>query len=134
MRSAGRAEPVVRTGLVLIGLITTGPVLALVDPGTLEWGYGIGDVEGMTLALLQHRGMLQLLLGAALVWAAFFRPARLAAALAAITGKTTFLALILPDPVLRTDLALFSAVFDLTCVVLLAGLAVHEIRTLRTPS
>lgn len=128
MSSAGRGEPIVRTVLVLVGVVTALPALALVDVGTLELSYGLTDAEGMTLALLQHRGMLQLLLGAALVWAAFFPQARLAAALAAIVGKTTFLTLILPDPALRPDLALFSTVFDLTCIVLLAGLAVREIR------
>lgn len=121
-----------RTLLLVTGVVTATPALALVNAYALEWTYGVTDPEPMTLALLQHRGMLQLLLGAALVWAAFFRSGRLAAAVAAVLGKSTFLLLILPDPAIRSDLALFSVAFDLFCVVALSVVAVRELRALRT--
>lgn len=116
----------VRVALVVMGVVTATPALALVDVYALEWTYGLTDTDPMTTALLQHRGMLQLLLGAALVWAAFFPAARIGVALGAIAGKATFLALLLPDPMLRGDVATFSIVFDVACVVFLAALAVAE--------
>jgi hypothetical protein len=125
-----RHETALRVALVLMGLITATPALAVVDPAALEAGYGVRDPEPMTQALLQHRGMMQLVLGAALVWAAFFPPARLAAAAGAITTKTTFLSFVLPDAALRSHV-LPAIAFDSTCVVLLTALAVHEARTLR---
>ncbi|PXY25849.1 hypothetical protein DI005_07020 [Prauserella sp. PE36] len=131
MKLPSGAEASVRVGLVAMGVITASPALALLDTYTLEWTYGITDPDAMTQALLQHRGMLQLLLGGALVWAAFFRPARIPAAIGAIAGKVTFLSLILPDPGLRADLATFSTVFDLACIVLLAALCVWQFTTSR---
>ncbi|ONK13511.1 hypothetical protein [Streptomyces sp. MP131-18] len=127
MPAARRGDTALRATLVVMGLITATPALALVDGHALEWTYGVADPEPMTEALLQHRGMLQLLLGAALVWAAFFRPARPAAALAAVVGKGAFLLLLLPDPALRADLAPFSTVFDLSCIVLLTALGAHRL-------
>ncbi|SFB05149.1 hypothetical protein SAMN05216266_10457 [Amycolatopsis marina] len=126
-----RGEQLLRTLLLVTGVVTATPALALVNAYALEWTYGVTDPDSMTLALLQHRGMLQLLLGAALVWAAFFRPGRLAAAAAAVVGKATFLLLILSDPSIRSDLALFSTAFDLFCIVTLSVVAVRELRALR---
>ncbi|MCK2217823.1 hypothetical protein MF672_029100 [Actinomadura sp. ATCC 31491] len=120
-----RAEPVARVVLVLIGLITTLPAAALVNAGVLDWNYGVADPSPTTLALLQHRGMLQLLLGAALVWAGLHPPVRFAAAVAAVAGKSTFLALMLPDAAIRADLSPLSVWFDLTCVVVLGAFAAY---------
>jgi hypothetical protein len=125
MSSTTRAEPALRVTLALIGVITTIPAFALVDVGILDWNYGVADPSPMTQALLQHRGMLQLLLGAAIVWAAFHPPVRLAAALAAVIGKSTFLALILPQPAVRADLSPLSVWFDTACIVVLGALAVR---------
>jgi hypothetical protein len=105
-----------------MGIVTATPALALIDVYALEWTYGLTDTDPMTTALLQHRGMLQLLLGAALVWAAFAPAVWLGAAIAAIVGKATFLALVLPNATMRDDLATFSIVFDLACIVLLGAL------------
>jgi hypothetical protein len=122
-----RTEQAVRAALVAMGAVTTLPVLALASPAVLRWSYGISAPDGMTLALLQHRGVLQLLLGAAIAGAAFHRPVRVAVALGAAASKATFLLLILPDPALRADLALLSTVFDATCIVLLAAIAAREL-------
>ncbi|MBF6214423.1 hypothetical protein IU433_27785 [Nocardia puris] len=125
--TTGRGERTVRVLLVTTGVVTATPALALLDPYALEWTYGVTNPDAMTLALLQHRGMLQFVLGAALVWAAWFRPARPAAALGAVATKTVFLALILPNAAIRGDLALFSVIFDLFCVVVLTAIAVRQL-------
>jgi hypothetical protein len=127
-----RVEPAVRSALVVMGVITTLPVLALLAPSIVGWNYGIHDPDGMTLALLQHRGALQLLLGAAIVGAAFHRPVRAAVALGAAASKATFLLLILPDPALRPDLAPASTVLDATCIVLLVAIATRELGRARS--
>ncbi|WP_280358832.1 hypothetical protein [Nocardia otitidiscaviarum] len=132
MAERSNSESTLRVLLMTMGLITATPAIALVDAYALEWTYRVTDPDPMTLALLQHRGMLQLLLGAALVWAAFHPPARFAAAIAAIVGKSTFLLLILPNPTIRGDLAPFSIVFDLLCIAALTGVAIRYARPRRT--
>ncbi|QKW10962.1 hypothetical protein HUT18_17670 [Streptomyces sp. NA04227] len=111
--------------LVIIGLITATPALALVSPGTLDIAYGIGDVaDPMTLALLQHRGLLQGALGAALVWAAFRPLVRVAVAGTAVVTKSTFLALTELDPDVG---GAASSTFDVVAVVVLAALIVRQL-------
>jgi hypothetical protein len=126
-----RTELMIRTGLVVMGLITALPALALVDRAAFDY-YGLGELDPMVLVLLQHRGMLQLVLGAALVWAAFFPPARLAVALGAIATKSTGILLTLGNEVTRPQAPLFSMVFDGVCIVLLLCLAVGELHRLRS--
>jgi hypothetical protein len=131
VRSGRRAELVIRTGLVVMGLITATPAVALVNRAAIDY-YGLGSLDPMVVVLLQHRGVLQLVLGAALVWAAFFPPARLAAALGAITTKSTGLILTLGNELTRSQAPLFTVVFDSVCVALLLGLAVVELQRLRS--
>ncbi|GAA3129426.1 hypothetical protein [Streptosporangium carneum] len=127
MPSTSRGETAVRAAFTVTGLITTLPVLALVSASMLSVNYGITDPDPMVLALLQHRGVLQLLLGAALVWAAFFPPVRLVAAPAAILAKSVFLGLILPNAAARPDLSPLSVVFDLSCIAALGAVTVREL-------
>mgnify|MGYP001209102685 CR=1 FL=1 len=117
--------------LVVIGVITATPVFALVDPDFLRWTYSVTAPDHMTLALLQHRGVLQLALGTALVWAGFFTPARVPVLAAASVTKGTFLALLLPYPDLRGDVTLFSIVFDSACVVFFVAFLVAMTRARR---
>ncbi|KAA9154808.1 hypothetical protein FPZ12_031090 [Amycolatopsis acidicola] len=124
--TALRGENLPRALLVLLGVLTMLPVLALADASVLETSYGVTDPEPMTLALLQHRGMLQLLLGAMIVWAAFHRPARVPAAIAAVLGKGTFLALILSDVDLRAEVPWYTVVFDALCIVVLTTVAIVD--------
>jgi hypothetical protein len=123
-------ETTIRAALVVMGVVTTTPALALLDPAALGSAYGVRDPDPMTLALLQHRGMMQLVLGAGLIWAAFLPPVRLAVALGAVTTKSTFLALVLSDAALRTQV-IPNAVFDSACIILLTALAAHEVAALR---
>ncbi|WP_051326098.1 hypothetical protein [Glycomyces tenuis] len=134
MRTSALPSHAVRTTLLLMGLITALPALALIDAYTLEWTYQVTETDPMVIALLQHRGALQLALGAAIAWAAFDARARIPVAAAAIATKSVFLALILPDERLRTDLSAFSVYFDLACIVLLAALIALESHRRRRPS
>lgn len=118
---------VVKVTLVVLGLITMTPVLALVTPAALEY-YGLTQLAPMEEALLRHRGVMQLVLGAALVWAAFVPAVQVPVALAAITTKTTNLVLTLSDSTTRPDAPLFSTVFDSLAVLLLIGLIVLRLR------
>lgn len=105
----------------VLGVVTATPVFALIDPGVLTWTYGVASRDPMIVALLQHRGVLQLALGAAIVWAGFRRELRVAVALTAVVTKATFLALLLPSPATRSDLAPFSIWFDALCIAFFVG-------------
>ncbi|MFE1593427.1 hypothetical protein [Nocardia sp. NPDC058705] len=117
----------VKTALVVLGVITMTPVLALVSPAALEY-YGLTQLSPMETALLRHRGVMQAVLGAALVWAAFVPAVQVPVAVAAIATKTANLVLTLSDPVTRPDAPLFSTVFDTLAVLLLIGLVALRLR------
>ncbi|WP_075743442.1 MULTISPECIES: hypothetical protein [Actinoalloteichus] len=112
---------------VVLGCITATPVFALIDPGVLTWTYGVASRDPMIVGLLQHRGVLQLVLGAGLVWAAFRPSVRVVVASAAILTKSVFLGLLLPDASLRADLAAFSVWFDAFCIVFLGAYVFVEL-------
>lgn len=116
-------EWMVRIVLITIGVLTATPVLSLVSPAQLE-SYGVVDPDVIVLTLLQHRGVLQLLLGAALVWAAFRPDVRVAVAIAAVVSKGAFLALILSRPEARAESSAVAMVFDPISIVLLGVLLI----------
>ncbi|MFF4419118.1 hypothetical protein ACFYY8_41855 [Streptosporangium sp. NPDC001559] len=126
MSSTPPGEIAARAALTVTGLVTTLPVFSLVNPSMLGSTYGVTDPDPMVLALLQHRGVLQLLLGAALLWAVLSPPVRLAACLAAILAKAAFLGLTFLNPAARPGLSTVSIVFDLGSIALLAFVAVRE--------
>lgn len=111
-------ERIVRPALVLMGVFTAIPVMALIDPGQLE-SYGVTDPGPVLLTLLQHRGIFQLLLGAALVWAAFRPDVRAPIAVAAIVSKGGALALTLSRPEALENSSAVAMVFDPICLLLL---------------
>ncbi|MGC4747259.1 hypothetical protein ACLQ28_16615 [Micromonospora sp. DT201] len=117
-----------RVILTIVGVITATPALALFWPGLLESSYGLADPDRMTTALLQHRGLLQAALGAAIIWGAFYLPARVPAAATAIITKTVFLALTVVDSRMRADMNLISLVFDPIAIVTLAVVIVLHLR------
>lgn len=120
-----------RAILTIVGLITATPALALFWPGLLESSYGLADPDRMTTALLQHRGLLQAALGAAIVWGAFYLPARVPAAATAIVTKSAFLALTVVDTGMRSDMNLISLVFDPLAIVILGVVIVRHLRESR---
>ncbi|GAA0359843.1 hypothetical protein GCM10009530_06430 [Microbispora corallina] len=121
-------ERTIRVVLVLLGVITALPALALVSPRwALGFSYGIPvPSDPMAAALLQHRGVLQAALGAALVWAAFAAVARVPAAVTAIVTKSVFLALMAMLPADVRAGAVSGIVFDGVAIVLLALIVVHR--------
>lgn len=122
-----------RIVLIAVGAITATPVFALLAPGLLESSYGLTDPDRMTTALLQHRGVLQAALGAAIVWGAFHLPARVPAAATAIVTKTTFLALTVVDAGMRAEMNLISLVFDPLAIVILGVTIGIHVRHSRRP-
>ncbi|GIH59448.1 hypothetical protein [Microbispora siamensis] len=122
-------ERTVRGVLVILGVVTALPALALVAPGrALDFSYGISPPsDPMALALLQHRGILQGALGAALVWAAFHPAVRVPAAVTAIVTKSVFLGLMAALPVAVRAGATPGILFDIGAIVLLAAvLTLHR--------
>ncbi|WP_208646613.1 hypothetical protein [Micromonospora noduli] len=109
-------------------MITATPALALFWPQLLTSSYGLADPDRMTVALLQHRGVLQAALGAAIIWGAFHLPARVPAAATAIITKSVFLALTVVDVGMRADMNLISLVFDPIAIVILTIVIVLHFR------
>ncbi|WP_205825708.1 hypothetical protein [Microbispora catharanthi] len=124
-------ERVVRVILVILGVVTALPVLALVSPGrALDFSYGISPPsDPMALALLQHRGILQAALGAALIWAAFQPAVRVPAAVTAIVTKSVFLGLMATLPATVRAGATPGILFDIGAIVLLAAVTLHRTLT-----
>ncbi|MEV4897937.1 hypothetical protein AB0K48_52250 [Nonomuraea sp. NPDC055795] len=109
--------------LVALGVITATPVAALFVPASLTTAYGMAvPSDPMALALLQHRGMLQAALGAALVWAGFQPLARIPVAAAAIVTKATFLFVLGPGRFGDAP----GALFDVLAIVLLVVVIVRR--------
>ncbi|GLZ07525.1 hypothetical protein Acsp03_49910 [Actinomadura sp. NBRC 104412] len=125
----------VRVTLVLLGTVTAGPALALVQPRTLSTYAGLDvPADPMILALLQHRGVLQGALGAALIYAAFHPALRVPAAVTAITTKSIFLVLMatLPGPSRLADIT--GVPIDIAAIILLALVIAHTMNGRRLPA
>jgi hypothetical protein len=123
------ADAATRGMLLILGLITTTPALALAWPGALGLAYGLDrPADPMVLALLQHRGVLQLALGAALVWSAYRPAVRVPVAVTAIGTKSVFLVLLATLPGGAWRGAVSGALFDMVAVVLLAAMIATRLR------
>jgi hypothetical protein len=115
--------------LIGIGVITMLPVFAVFDPvTTLEVSYGVKDIDRMVEVLLQHRGVLQFVVGAGIVWAAFYQPVRIPIAFSAMMIKSYFTLSILPNITLRSQWPVPVAIFDIVSILFLALVAVDEWR------
>lgn len=123
-RTAGNrttwTERLRRGCLVVVGVLTATPAVAVVVPSDLVRQYGIALGDPTTVALLQHRGGLQAVLGAALVIAAWRPSWTVPAAAAAILTKGLFLALVLTDPAVRPRFPWPPVAFDAIAVAVLA--------------
>lgn len=118
-----RKETAVRSALIFMGVFTAMPVISLINPAQLA-SYGVEDPDRVVLTLLQHRGVLQAVLGASLVYAAFKPDIRVAVALGAILTKSAALLLTIFRPdVLAVASGVF-LVFDPICLVLLSAILV----------
>lgn len=120
-----------RVILLGVGAMTATPVLSLVDPGQLA-SYGVRSPDPVVTALLQHRGVLQLALGAAIAWAALDRRARVPVLLAATVTKGANVLLMTTRPEVHAagpqGIGLW---FDPACLILLPGIAIATAVTSR---
>ncbi|MEV0952108.1 hypothetical protein [Promicromonospora sp. NPDC050249] len=117
-----------RITLGLIGLLTMTPALALVSPGQLA-GYGVMSPDAVVTTLLQHRGALQLVLGAAIIWAGFDRHVRVPILLAATLTKGVGVLLTVTRPaVFEASSGNVGLWFDMVCLVVLPAIAVVTLR------
>ncbi|MGL5930149.1 MAG: hypothetical protein ACRCY8_14550 [Dermatophilaceae bacterium] len=131
-RFAHLNDRVVAALLVVVGVGTASPVLAVVAAADLDRQYGVTPEDPLVVALLQHRGVLQAALGAWLV-AAAIRPQWLVpAAATAVVTKVAFLALLLLDGEVRERATVLPVVFDVASVAVLA--LVVAARTRRRPA
>lgn len=113
--------------LCIIGLVTALPVLAVITPEqTLQVSYGITITEPMSLALVQHRGIFQFMLGAGIIAAAFYRSYRIPIAVTALITKGSFTLMILTNPVIRDNWPTWVAIFDITSIIILCLVAIQE--------
>jgi hypothetical protein len=130
--AAQRRSPwMIRITLGVIGLLTMTPALALVSPAQLA-GYGVESPDAVVTTLLQHRGALQLALGAALVWAGIDQRVRVPVLLAATFTKGVGVVLTLARPeVFAASSGNIGLWFDIGCIVVLPAIAVHTVVSLR---
>lgn len=122
-----RVERLVQAVLIAIGVFTAVPVLVVVDPAQLAT-YGLTEPEPMVLTLLQHRGVFQLLAGAALVWAALRPDVRVPVALGVVVAKCSALLLTVTRPEAQALAAPGIQLFDLAAVVVLVLVVVVQLR------
>lgn len=125
-----RTELLTRTALVVMGVMTAFPVQAVFDPDQLTT-YGVDDPDPIVLTLLQHRGVLQLVLGAALIWAALRPAVRVPVAVAVIGAKGAALALTASRPDVLAEASTVALVFDPICIVILGAMLVQTARQRR---
>lgn len=119
----------IRIVLAVLGILTAFPVLSLFNPADLQTRYGLNELDAVAQTLLRHRGILQLLLGASLVWAAFSPGVRLPVILAVVLSKMSFILLVQSTPEAQNSLTAGIQRFDLTStVLLLLALVAHFVR------
>ncbi|GAB2651912.1 hypothetical protein [Kribbella swartbergensis] len=116
-------EIATRVALVGIGVFTAVPVTVLFRQEQLE-SYGIVDPDPMVLTLLQHRGVFQLLAGAALVWVAFRPDLRIPIAAGVIVAKGAALLLTFSRPEAQEQASRFIQGFDVVSVAVLLAIIV----------
>lgn len=116
----------VRVAVALLGVITAVPIVSLLGEPALAALYGLPALDPATELLLGHRGVLQAVLGIALVAAAVRAEWLVQVAVAAIVTKGSFVALVLADPDARERIGLVSVVFDVVAIAVLAGVAARR--------
>lgn len=120
---------IITVSLVVIGIVTALPVLAVVTPEqTLQVSYGVAITEPMSLTLVQHRGIFQLMLGVGIIMAGFYRSYRIPIAVTALITKGSFTFMILTNSVIRDNWPTWVAVFDITSIIILCAVAARELR------
>jgi len=99
-----------------------------VSDGVLEALYGLEAPDGPVRRLLDHRGVLQLVLGAGIVAAAVRPRWLLPVTVGVAVAKGSFLALVLTDEVTRRQFGPTSVVVDLVSIAVLVAACVVQRR------
>lgn len=109
--------------LVIIGVITAFPVITAFSPNGITLLYNVTFEDTLTLLLVRHRQVMLGVLGAALVYGAFFYHLRIMVITAAVVSKLAFIGLCITTPGLTQGIQRV-IYFDAVSIVLLLIAAV----------
>lgn len=109
--------------LVVIGVITASPVITALNPNGITSLYNVAFKDDAVLLLVRHRQVMLGVLGAALVYGAFFYHLRIVVITAAVVSKLAFIGLCITTPNLTPGIQRV-IYFDAVSVVLLLIAAV----------
>lgn len=106
------------TLLVVIGMLTVSPSLTAFNPSSITILYGFTLENDAALLLVRHRQIIIGLLGAILIYGAFFGSFRMTAITINVLSKSAFLGLYLTTPTLTPELQRI-VYFDVVSIILL---------------
>ncbi len=109
--------------LVVIGVITASPVITALNPNGITSLYNVAFEDNAVLLLVRHRQVMLGVLGAALVYGAFFYHLRMIVITAAVVSKLAFIGLCITTPDLTPGIQRV-IYFDAVSIVLLLIAAV----------
>ncbi|NJP10726.1 MAG: hypothetical protein HC866_15645 [Leptolyngbyaceae cyanobacterium RU_5_1] len=104
--------------LVTIGVITASPVIIAFNPNGIASLYNVTFEDDTVLLLIRHRQVMLGILGAALVYGAFFYHLRMMVIAAAIVSKLAFIGLYTTTPDLTQGIQRV-IYFDAVSIILL---------------
>lgn len=84
--------------LIIIGVITASPVIIALNPNGITSLYNVAVEDDAILLLIRHRQVMLGILGAALVYGAFFYHLRMMVITAAVVSKLAFIGLYIATP------------------------------------
>lgn len=109
--------------LVVIGVITASPSITAFNPNGITSLYNVTFENDTALLLVRHRQLMLGVLGAALVYGAFFHHLRTTVIAAAVVSKLAFIGLCVTTPNLTQEIQRI-IYFDVVSIVLLLIAAV----------
>lgn len=115
--------------LVVIGLITASPVITALNPNGITSLYNVDFEDDAVLLLVRHRQVMLGVLGAALIYGAFFYHLRMMVIFATVVSKLAFIGLCITTPDLTQGIQRV-IYFDAVSIVLLLVVAVIFRRSL----
>jgi len=104
--------------LVVIGVITASPVITALNPNGITSLYNVAFEDDAVLLLVRHRQVMLGVLGAALIYGAFFYHLRMIVIIAAVVSKLAFIGLCITTPDLTSGIQRV-IYFDAVSIVLL---------------
>jgi hypothetical protein len=104
--------------LVVIGVITASPAITALNPDGIASLYNVTLEDNIVLLLIRHRQVMLGVLGAALVYGAFFYHLRIIVITAAVVSKFAFIGLCITTPSLTQGIQRV-IYFDAVSIVLL---------------